>query len=222
MLENPGNDKEPTEPRPPVRDLEQMAREARGSDLHSRILQAVSVLIVAVLVIAAILGLGGCSIYQSPTPKADARIVRQSPIVKGDGSQQMQLADSVSLPEQWSTGSLEFLTEKTYTVTETGATAISGERTLIRRFSDAGPAGEVAVQRGAQAAQSIDIIGAVVKGAVEGAISIQGQKIEADKTVSLAEINAGLQRRIAELEAERIGAIHSPEPPATPAPPASE
>jgi hypothetical protein len=62
MLENPGNDKEPTEPRPPVRDLEEMAREARGSDLHSRILQAVSVLIVAVLVIAAILGLGGCGV----------------------------------------------------------------------------------------------------------------------------------------------------------------
>jgi hypothetical protein len=152
--------------------------------------------------------LTGCSVFQSPTPKTNVAIERHTPVVTTDGNgkekQEMQLADSIEMPESWATGSVELDVEETYTLTPDGAEALTGRVLKVRRNSDAGPAGQVAADRAAAATVSVEALGALINALGGQIATTQVRRYETQ--VDRAQIESDTERALLKAKVEELEA----------------
>jgi len=165
-----------------------------------------------VLTIIASIAIGlfisGCSVFQSPTPKSNVAIERFAPITSTDGKgkvkQKAELADSIQMPESWSTGSVELEVEEKYALTANGEEALQSRVLKIKRNSDAGPAAALATNRAVAATELGATIGALIN-AVGGQIAttqVRRYETQVDRAQIEGDVETALLKaKVAELEA---------------------
>jgi microcompartment protein CcmK/EutM len=162
-----------------------------------------------VLTVGLVLMLAGCSVFQSPTPKSNVAIERFQPLTETDGKGKVKeknaLADSIAMPESWATGSVELEVLEEYNTTANGAQALASRKLIVKRNSDAGPAGEVAANRAVAATELGASLGALLN-AVSGQIATT-QVRRYETAVDRAQIESDTEKALLKAKVEELESL---------------